>query len=109
MKRNPLLPFAAGLAASAAFAADRPIAVPPALQSSWEFVTSGSEVRQRPQLGVGLRQRSSGAKPGAGANSVSAAVTAPTKKQATVTAPAPKPTSAQKSGTGLHTPPPDRN
>jgi hypothetical protein len=72
MKRNPLLPFALALASSAAFAADRPIAVPPALQSSWEFVTPGSGARQRPQLGVGFWQRGSGAKPGVGANYVSA-------------------------------------
>ena len=74
MTRNPLLPFALALtlASGAAFAADRPIAVPPALQSSWEFVTPGSEVRQRPQLGVGFWQRASGAKPGVGANYVSA-------------------------------------
>ena len=74
MKRRPLLPFALALtlASGAAFAADRPIAVPPALQSSWEFVTPGSEVRQRPQLGVGFWQRGSGAKPGVGANYVSA-------------------------------------
>jgi hypothetical protein len=72
MKRHTWLPFALALACGAAFAADRPVAVPPALQSSWEFVTPGSEVRQRPQLGVGFWQRGSGAKPGVGANYVSA-------------------------------------
>ena len=46
--------------------------MPPALQSSWEFVTPGSGARLRPQLGVGFWQRSSGAKPGVGANYVSA-------------------------------------
>ena len=72
MKRHVLLPFVLALAAGAVCAADRPIAVSPALQSSWEFVTPGSEVRQRPQLGVGFWQRASGAKPGVGANYVSA-------------------------------------
>src|SRR5690349_13907054 len=72
MKRHALLPFAVAVASGSAFAADRSIAVSPALQSSWEFVTPGSEVRQRPQLGVGFWQRSSGAKPGVGANYVSA-------------------------------------
>ena len=60
------------MAPSAGFAADRSIAVAPALQSSWEFVTPGSGARQRPHLGVGFWQRASGAKPGVGANYVSA-------------------------------------
>ena len=72
MKRNRLLLLGAALASTASFGADRPIAVPPALQSSWEFVTPGSGARLRPQLGVGFWQRGSGAKPGVGANYVSA-------------------------------------
>ena len=71
MKRNRWLVLGAALASTASFAADRSIAVSPALQSSWEFVTPGSGARQRPQLGVGFWQRASGAKPGVGANYVS--------------------------------------
>ena len=73
MKRTPwLLLGAVALAPAASLAADRSIAVSPALQTSWEFVTPGSGARQRPQLGVGFWQRASGAKPGVGANYVSA-------------------------------------
>ena len=73
MKRHALLFFASSITVSAAsFAADRPIAVSPAMQSSWEFVTPGTGARLRPHLGVGFWQRGSGAKPGVGANYVSA-------------------------------------
>lgn len=73
MKRPTLLLLATSMLASAAcFAADRSIAVPPALQESWEFVTPGTGARLRPSLGVGFWQRASGAKPGVGANYVSA-------------------------------------
>ena len=72
MKRNPLLLLGLALASSAAFGGDRAITVSPALQSSWEFVTPGTGARLRPQLGVGFWQRGSGAKPGVGANYVSA-------------------------------------
>ena len=72
MNRNGWLLLATALAAPTGFAADRSIAVSPALQSSWEFVTPGSGARQRPQLGVGFWQRGSGAKPGVGSNYVSA-------------------------------------
>ena len=72
MKRDPLLLFGLALASAAAFAGDRAITVSPTLQSSWEFVTPGSGARLRPQLGVGFWQRASGAKPGVGANYVSA-------------------------------------
>jgi hypothetical protein len=64
----PVLMAASGVAG----AADRAIAVAPAVQMSWEFVTPGSGARLRPQLGVGFWQRASGAKPGVGANYVSA-------------------------------------
>ncbi len=67
-----LLPCLGLLAAAAASAADRSIAVPPAVQESWEFVVPGTAARQRPRLGVGFWQRGSGAKPGVGANYVSA-------------------------------------
>ncbi len=72
MKRDTLLLLASALASAAAFAADRPIAVSPVVQSSWEFVTPGSGARLRPHLGVGFWQRGSGAAPGVGANYVSA-------------------------------------
>ena len=73
MKRIPwLLLGAAALAPGACLATDRSIAVSPALQTSWEFVTPGTGARQRPQLGVGFWQRASGAKPGVGSNYVSA-------------------------------------
>jgi hypothetical protein len=73
MKRHTLLLLATSTLASAAcLAADRTIAVPPALQESWEFVTPGTGARLRPGLGVGFWQRASGAKPGVGANYVSA-------------------------------------
>jgi hypothetical protein len=65
--------LAAGLVVSAAgSAAERAIAVPPVVQMSWEFVTPGTGARLRPHLGVGFWQRGSGAKPGVGANYVSA-------------------------------------
>jgi len=72
MKRDTLLLLTLTLASTAGLAADRAIAVPPALQSSWEFVTPGTGARLRPHLGVGFWQRSSGAKAGVGANYVSA-------------------------------------
>ncbi|MCE9658196.1 MAG: hypothetical protein K8R60_06515 [Burkholderiales bacterium] len=72
MKRDTLLLLTLTLAASASLAADRTIAVPPVVQSSWEFVTPGTGARLRPHLGVGFWQRSSGAKPGVGANYISA-------------------------------------
>lgn len=72
MMRDTLLWLGLALASTASLGADRPIAVPPALQSSWEFVTPGSGARLRPHLGVGFWQRGSGAKPGVGANYVSA-------------------------------------
>lgn len=62
----------ASLSASGAIAADRTIAVSPAVQESWEFATHTTTGRLRPQLGVGFWQRASGAKPGVGSNYVSA-------------------------------------
>ena len=72
MKRHTLLLLAASMLAPAVFAADRSIAVPPVVQGSWEFVTPGTGARLRPHLGVGFWQRGSGAKPGVGANYISA-------------------------------------
>jgi hypothetical protein len=72
MKRNTLLLLAAAFASPAALAGERAIAVAPMLQMSWEFVTPGTGARLRPHLGVGFWQRASGAKPGVGANYVSA-------------------------------------
>jgi hypothetical protein len=60
-----LMPFAT-------LAAERAIVVPAKVQMSWEFVTPGTGARLRPHLGVGFWQRASGAKPGVGANYVSA-------------------------------------
>jgi len=74
MKRSARL-FAcllASLSATAGNAADRAIAVSPAVQESWEFATHTTGGRLRPQLGVGFWQRASGAKPGVGSNYVSA-------------------------------------
>ncbi|MGZ5157155.1 MAG: hypothetical protein ACXWJA_12115 [Caldimonas sp.] len=71
MQRNTWVWLVATLASSGGFAADRAIAVPPALQSSWEFVTPGTGARLRPHLGVGFWQRGSGAHPGVGSNYVS--------------------------------------
>jgi hypothetical protein len=62
----------ATLASSATLAAERAIVVPAKVQMSWEFVTPGTGARLRPHLGVGFWQRASGAKPGVGANYVSA-------------------------------------
>ena len=74
MQRIEILMFAmaGAMASSAGLAADRSIAVPPAVQMSWEFVTPGTGARLRPRLGVGFWQRASGAKAGVGANYVSA-------------------------------------
>ena len=73
MQRIKIFMFAiTGVMASAAgSAADRSIAVPPAVKSSWAFETHASGARLRPHLAVGFWQRSSGAKPGVGANFVS--------------------------------------
>jgi hypothetical protein len=64
--------LAIAMAPAAGLATDRAIAVPPSVQMSWEFVTPGTTARLRPALGVGFWQRASGAKPGVGANYVSA-------------------------------------
>ena len=72
MQFQSLLLLSSALASTAVLAADRAIAVSPAVQMSWEFVTPGSGARLRPSLGVGFWQRASGAKPGVGANYVSA-------------------------------------
>jgi hypothetical protein len=71
MKCNGVLTLAA-LMSSASLAGERAIVVPAQVQMSWEFVTPGSGARLRPHLGVGFWQRGSGAKPGVGANYVSA-------------------------------------
>jgi len=71
VKCNTTLMLAA-LMSSASLAAERAIVVPATVQMSWEFVTPGTGARLRPHLGVGFWQRSSGAKPGVGANYVSA-------------------------------------
>ena len=72
MQRNRWLLLGLTLASSASLAADRAIAVPPAVQMSWEFATHLTTARLRPNLGVGFWQRASGAKPGVGSNYVSA-------------------------------------
>lgn len=73
MKCNrSLVLSAAALVSTVSLGAERAIAVPPTLQMSWEFVTPGAGARLRPHLGVGFWQRGSGAKPGVGANYVSA-------------------------------------
>ena len=72
MKRNPLLLLTLAAVSTAGLAADRSIALAPVLQSSWAFEIPGSGARLRPHLGVGFWQRASGAKPGVGANFVSA-------------------------------------
>ncbi len=59
------------MAPTAGIAADRSIAVPPTVKSSWAFETHTTGARLRPHLAVGFWQRSSGAKPGVGANFVS--------------------------------------
>lgn len=64
--------LALALAPAPGLAADRSIAVAPAVQMSWEFATHTTTARLRPGLGVGFWQRASGAKPGVGANYVSA-------------------------------------
>jgi len=71
VKCNTTLMLAA-LMSSESLAAERAIVVPATVQMSWEFVTPGTGARLRPHLGVGFWQRSSGAKPGVGANYVSA-------------------------------------
>jgi hypothetical protein len=52
-------------------AADRAIAVPPTVRSSWAFETHTTTAKLRPHQAVGFWQRSSGAKAGVGANFVS--------------------------------------
>ena len=64
--------LAAALAPASGLAADRAITVAPAVRMSWEFPTHTTTARLRPNLGVGFWQRASGAKPGVGANYVSA-------------------------------------
>jgi hypothetical protein len=72
LKTRLLISLLGALSASAGAAADRAIAVPPAVQESWEFATHTTGGRLRPHLGVGFWQRASGAKPGVGSNFVSA-------------------------------------
>ena len=72
MKRNTMLMLTALMSSAATLAAERAIVVPATVQMSWEFVTPGTGARLRPHLGVGFWQRGSGAKPGVGANYVSA-------------------------------------
>lgn len=72
MRRNTFLLLTGMLAVTAGVAADRAIAVPPTVQSSWEFATHLTTARLRPHLGVGFWQRSSGAAPGVGSNFISA-------------------------------------
>ena len=72
MQRNSLFLLGLALASTAGLAADRSIDVPPTVRSSWAFETHVSGARLRPHLAVGFWQRSSGAKPGVGANFVSA-------------------------------------
>jgi len=57
---------------AAAQAADRSIAVAPAVKMSWEFPTHTTTARLRPSLGVGFWQRASGAAAGVGSKYVSA-------------------------------------
>lgn len=71
MKQAPGWLLALALAPAAGLAAERAIAVPPTVRSSWAFETLGSGARLRPHLAVGFWQRSSGAKAGVGANFVS--------------------------------------
>lgn len=59
------------LAAVPCVAADRAIAVPPTVRSSWAFETHTTTAKLRPHQAVGFWQRSSGAKAGVGANFVS--------------------------------------
>ncbi len=72
MKCHSGLLLAIALAPASGLAADRSIAVPPTVKSSWAFETHVTGARLRPHLAVGFWQRSSGAKPGVGANFVSA-------------------------------------
>lgn len=72
MKRNTGMLLIGVLASTVGSAADRSIAVPPTVKSSWAFETHVSGARLRPHLAVGFWQRGSGAKPGVGANFVSA-------------------------------------
>ena len=72
MKCNTMLMLAALTSSAAALATERAIVVPAKVQTSWEFVAPGTGARLRPHLGVGFWQRGSGAKPGVGANYVSA-------------------------------------
>lgn len=63
--------LAVALAPTSGLAADRLIAVPPTVKSSWAFDTQSTNARLRPHQAVGFWQRSSGAKAGVGANFVS--------------------------------------
>ncbi len=63
--------LAVALAPTSGLAAERAIAVPPTVKSSWAFETHTTGARLRPHQAVGFWQRSSGAKAGVGANFVS--------------------------------------
>jgi hypothetical protein len=71
MKCHSGLLLAIALAPASGLAADRSIAVPPTVKSSWAFETHTTGARLRPHQAVGFWQRSSGAKAGVGANFVS--------------------------------------
>jgi hypothetical protein len=66
MTREPFLLLFGALLSTAATAADRSIAVPPKVATSWGFLTNSTAVKQSRTLGVGFWQRASGAKPGVG-------------------------------------------
>src|SRR3954470_10202519 len=66
MKREALLLLFGGLLSGAGLAADRSIAVPTKVATSWGFLTNSTAVKQSRTLGVGFWQRASGAKPGVG-------------------------------------------
>ena len=72
MQCNPLLLLGLACASTAGLAADRSIAVPPTLAMSWGYVIPGTQINPHRTMGVGFWQRASGAKPGVGANFVSA-------------------------------------
>jgi hypothetical protein len=71
MKCHSGLLLAIALAPASGLAADRSIAVPTTVKSSWAFDTQSTSARLRPHQAVGFWQRSSGAKAGVGANFVS--------------------------------------
>lgn len=66
MKREASLLFLGVLLSTAGTAAERSIAVPPKVATSWGFLTNSTAVKQSRTLGVGFWQRASGAKPGVG-------------------------------------------